>query len=167
MRFFCLVLVLVFAALLLAANDEWVIREDGTGPVKIGMSVHDLRKVLQQRVRTSDDLSGADSCFYLKPEGHPYISFMILDGHLVRVEVDRRGVATSTGIQVGDAEAHTLQVYGKKIKVSPHKYIDDGHYLTVRSADGKSGIRFETEKGKITSFYAGTYEAIQYVEGCL
>jgi hypothetical protein len=29
-----------------------------------------------------------------------------------------------------------------------------------------TGIRFETEKGKITLFYAGTKTAIQYVEGC-
>jgi len=50
--------------------------------------------------------------------------------------------------------------------VEPHKYIDDGHYLTIRSADRKYGIRFETEKGKITGFYAGLYSAIQYVEGC-
>jgi len=52
------------------------------------------------------------------------------------------------------------------MKVTGHQYIDTGHYLTVRSADGRYGIRFETDKGKIIEYYAGTYEAIQYVEGC-
>jgi len=52
------------------------------------------------------------------------------------------------------------------MKVTPHQYLDTGHYLTVRSAHSRYGVRFETDKGKITEFYAGTYEAIQYVEGC-
>ena len=52
------------------------------------------------------------------------------------------------------------------MKVTAHTYVDDGHYLTVRSSDGHYGVRFETEKGKIIGYYAGTYEAIQYVEGC-
>jgi hypothetical protein len=29
-----------------------------------------------------------------------------------------------------------------------------------------TGVRFETDKGKITTYYAGKYDAIQYVEGC-
>jgi len=36
----------------------------------------------------------------------------------------------------------------------------------VRSSTGTYGIRFETDAGKITTFYAGSYEAIRYVEGC-
>jgi len=28
-------------------------------------------------------------------------------------------------------------------------------------------MRFEIEKGEVTTFYAGKYEAVQYVEGCL
>ena len=33
--------------------------------------------------------------------------------------------------------------------------------------DGARGMRFETEDGKVTRFYAGTAEPIEYVEGCL
>ena len=57
--------------------------------------------------------------------------------------------------------------YGTGLKVEPHQYIDDGHYLTIRSRDGRYGMSFETERGKITSFYGGRFEAVQYVEGCL
>lgn len=90
---------------------------------------------------------------------------MIENGHLVRVDVDKAGVATDEGVQVGDSEERAKQVYGSRLKVEPHHYTD-GHYLTVRSQSGGYGIRFETEKGKIETFYAGTFEAIQYVEGC-
>ena len=82
---------------------------------------------------------------------------------LVRVDVDKSGVATSEGVQVGDSEEHVKQVYGSRLKAEPHHYTE-GHYLTIRNGD--YGIRFETDEGKISTFYAGKIEAIQYVEGC-
>jgi hypothetical protein len=146
------------------ASDGWVVREDGVGPVKIGMTQAQLSATLHERL--SEDESGSDNCFYVHARGHDHISFMILEGKLVRVDVDSPGIATFSGVQVGDSEAHARQIYGAKLKVTEHKYIDTGHYLTVRSADGNYGVRFETDKGRIIEFYAGNYEAIQYVEGC-
>jgi len=90
---------------------------------------------------------------------------MILEGRLARIDVETASVSTAASIKIGDSEAQALRVYGSKMKVEPHKYTE-GHYLTVRSSTGTYGIRFETDAGKITTFYAGSYEAIQYVEGC-
>ncbi len=61
------------------------------------------------------------------------------------------------------------QVYGQKLQTDPSQYTADegGHYLTLRSGDQRYGMRFEIEKGEVTTFYAGKYEAVQYVEGCL
>jgi hypothetical protein len=73
---------------------------------------------------------------------------MIEDGHFSRVDVDAPGITTTEGVQVGDSEAKALQVYGPRLKVEPHHYIDDGHYLTVRSSNGRYGMRFETEEGE-------------------
>jgi hypothetical protein len=47
----------------------------------------------------------------------------------------------------------------------PHS--DGGLYLTVLSPDGKHAMRFETSQGKVTLFYAGAFEQVQYTEGCL
>ncbi len=41
-----------------------------------------------------------------------------------------------------------------------------GRYLTLMSSDRKYGIRFETEDGTVTRYYAGTAEAISFIEGC-
>jgi hypothetical protein len=108
---------------------------------------------------------GDQGCFYVKPAKHAHIAFMIEGGHLARIDVDKAGISTAEGVQVGDSEAHTLQVYGPRLKIEPHHYTE-GHYLTIRSVNGRYGIRFETEKGKIQTFYAGRFEAVQYVEGC-
>jgi hypothetical protein len=146
------------------ADDGWMVREDGVGPAKIGMTLPQLRAALHERLKQED--SGSDACWYVTPEKHPHTSFMILHGRFVRVDVTARGIATSDGIQIGDFEAAVRKKYGPSMAVEPHTYIDDGHYLTIRSGDRKYGIRFETEKGKITGFYAGLFSAIQYVEGC-
>jgi len=146
------------------ASDVWIIREDGVGPVKVGMTLAQLSAALHQELAA--DERDEQSCFYINARGHDSVSFMIIDGHMARVEVGAPGVKTSTGIQVGDSEGQVRKVYGARMKVTAHQYIDTGHYLTVRSADGRYVIRFETDKGKITTFYAGKYDAIQYVEGC-
>ena len=147
------------------ARDTWVVREDGVGPVKIGITLAQLNAVLHEKFSMPAEKAD-QGCFYVNPRGHDHIGFMIEDSRLVRIDVDEAGISTSFGIQVGDSEARARQVYGAGMNVMPHKYIDTGHYLTVRSSDGKYGIRFEADNGKITTFYAGTYEAIQYVEGC-
>jgi hypothetical protein len=149
------------------ADDGWVIREDGVGPVKVGMNLSQLNMVLHEKfsMPASKDDQG---CFYVEPTKPSQITFMIEDGLLSRIDVVKAGISTAEGIHVGDSEAHALQVYGPRLKVEPHAYTGpDGHYLTIRSSDGRYGIRFETEKGKIQIFYAGRFDAVRYIEGCL
>ena len=147
------------------ADESWIVREDGVGPVKIGMTLVQLNLVLHQKFSMPADKDDR-GCFYVNPRGHDHIAFMIENGILVRIDVDEAGILPASRIQVGDSEAHARDVYGSRMKVTPHKYTDAGHNLTVRSTDGRYGIRFETDNGKVTTFYAGKYETIQYVEGC-
>lgn len=148
-----------------AGQDRWVVAFNRVGPVMIGMSLSELNTALHERFKmpTEKDDQG---CFYVKPAKHSHISFMIEDGRVVRIDVDSAGIPTTQGVQVGDSEEHALQVYGPKLKVSETQYDPKGHYLTIHSDDGRNGIRFETEKGKIQTYYAGRFEAVQYVEGC-
>jgi hypothetical protein len=148
------------------ANEEWIVRDDGVGPVKVGMTLPELNKVLGEN-HSMPKNKGDQGCFYVRPAGHAHVAFMIEDGRFVRVDVDGPGISTAEGIQAGDSEEHVRQVYGGRAKVEAHHYIPGGHYLTVRSGDGRYAIRFETEKGKIQRFYAGRFAAVQYVEGCL
>lgn len=146
--------------------DVWVAREDGVGPVKIGMSLSQLNAALHEKFVMPENKEDR-GCFDVTSTKHPVVSFMIEGGVVVRVDVDGAGVSTVEGIQVGDSEARARRVYGPSLKVEPHAYTGpEGHYLTVRSTSGEFGIRFETNKGMIESFYAGQFKAIQYIEGC-
>jgi len=144
------------------ASETWVVRFDGVGTVKIGMSLSQLNAALQRK----SDPDDVGDCIYVESTKHPHLKFMIIDGRFSRIDVDGAGISTSPGIQVGDSDSRVKQVCGSRVKITAHQYIDSGHYLTIRSSDGKYGIRFETDQGKIVTFYAGTYQAIQYVEGC-
>ena len=147
-----------------SAAGGWIVRDDGIGPVKIGMTRSQLSAALREKL--VDEESGNDICFFVHARGHDHVAFMIIDNRVVRIDINAHGYKTSLGIQVGDSEAYARRLYGPRMKVTGHQYIDTGHYLTVRSSDRRHGVRFETDSGKITMFYTGTYEAIQYVEGC-
>jgi hypothetical protein len=147
-----------------AAKDRWVVRKNGFGPAKIGMSLSQLNTALHEKFVIPPNKED-QGCFYVNPTNHPHVSFMIENGRFVRIDVDKAGIATAEGVQVGDSEEHAKRVYGSRLSIGPHHYTD-GHFLTVRFQGGGYGIRFETDKGEIETFYAGTLEAIQYVEGC-
>lgn len=148
------------------AGDAWVVGESGAGPVKVGMKLSQLNTVLHEKFSTPDNKE-EQGCFYVNPAKHKHIALMIENGVLVRIDVNGTGVATAGGIQVGDSENRARQVYGSRLKIEPHTYTGpEGRYFTIRSGDGQYGIRFETDKGKIVTFYAGRFDAIQYVEGC-
>jgi hypothetical protein len=126
------------------------------------MSLPQLNATLHEKFAMPENKED-QGCFYVVATKHSQVSFMIENRRLVRLDVDKRGVATTEGVQVGDSEEHVKQVYGSRLKAEQHHYTD-GHYLTVRNGD--YGIRFETDQGKVSTFYAGTFKAIQYIEGC-
>ncbi|HET9838086.1 MAG TPA: hypothetical protein VFR84_07615 [Candidatus Angelobacter sp.] len=150
----------------LAAAKPWVLRFDGAGPVKIGMTQDQLSAALSGSFSVPENAE-EKNCFYAEPSLHPGIAFMVQNGRVTRADVTRRTVPTASGIRVGDSEEQVKKVYGARVKVEPHAYTGpEGHYLTVYSRDRRYGLRFETDGKKVTGFYAGEPQAILYIEGC-
>jgi len=147
------------------ADENWVIREDGIGPAKIGMTLPRLNAALHEKFSVPKN-KDEQKCFYVQPANHEHISLMIKNGRFVRVDVDAAGIPTSEGIQVGDSEERARGVYGARLKVEPLADDKDRNYLWVRSKDGRYGVRFEPGEEKIVQLYAGLYKALQYSEGC-
>lgn len=167
-RTFILAFVLagIITATAFPTSNDWVVRPQSVGPVKIGMTIAQINAALREKFSFPGE-KDERGCFYVSPSQHPDVAFMIENGRLVRIDVAKPGVATPEGVQVGDSEARAKSVYGNKLKIEPHAYNGpEGHYLTVRSNDGRYGTRFETDGGKIQSYYAGLFSAVQYIEGC-
>jgi hypothetical protein len=143
-----------------------IVRFDGIGAVRVGMSLRDLNGALHTSYSRPSDPEER-SCYYVDLPNLPKVGVMMLDGRVARVDVDNAVTPTELGIHNGDSEARALLVYGKRLKIEPHAYLpENGHFLTLFSPDRKYGIRFETEDGRIIRYYVGTIQAISFTEGC-
>jgi hypothetical protein len=141
---------------------------DGYGPARIGMTRKALEKALGTKLSKDDATEDAQSCEIAEPlNGSGGVAYMLIHGKLARVEVFSKGIRTVSGVQVNDSQASVIATYPGRIEVSPHFYTaPEGTYLTMFSKDKRKGIRFETDNGKVSAYYAGNAEVIQYVEGC-
>src|SRR4051794_19353223 len=76
----------------------------GLGPVHIGMSKARAERAAGMRMRF--DGPARFGCRYMEPvDARVRASLMLTRGRVVRVDVARRGVATPSGVRVGDSEA--------------------------------------------------------------
>jgi hypothetical protein len=105
-------------------------------------------------------------CHYVRPpQGPSGLSFMAVQGRIARIDVDSATVATTAGARVGDSEARVGELYGERLIVAPHKYVE-GHYLTVTPADPAYRIIFETDGQRVTRYRAGRLPEVEWVERC-
>jgi hypothetical protein len=91
---------------------------------------------------------------------------MVEDGKIVRVDIRDSSVATPRGARVGMDEDSVRALYGGRLRIKPHLYVD-GHYLIyVGQADTLHRLVLETNEGRVLAWRMGLYPAVEYVEGC-
>jgi hypothetical protein len=156
-----------------AADTAWVVRFDGAGPLRVGMTFAEARAAMRGDLRMSDAVvgteEGPDRCDHPRSGRLPAGVLVMVEGQrVVRVQVDSGSVATAEGARIGDTEARIQQLYPGRVTVQPHKYTD-GHYLVVRpaaAADTTHLLVFETDGRVVQRFRAGRRPQVEYVEGC-
>lgn len=136
----------------------------GLGPIRIGMTSAQLRQVGVRHTSPDDTFGGIAECAQVAVIGRPGVTLMFERSRVVRIEIDRPGIRSLSGAQVGDTEATVKRLYGDRLVVEPHKYDDTSHYLKVFAADRASSMVFETDGQVVTEMRAGP--AAEYVEGC-
>jgi hypothetical protein len=156
-----------------STDTAWVMRIDGMGPLRVGMTLDEARAALGGDLRMNDDSAehpeGPDRCDYPRSARLPAGAMVMVVGQRVaRVEVDSGSLATAEGARIGDTEARIQQLYAGRVTTEPHKYTD-GHYLVVRpaaAADTTNLLVFETDGRVVQRFRAGQKPQVQWVEGC-
>lgn len=148
-----------------AGQRSWTVTSRGIGPVMAGMTVEETRAALGAELPEPID----SGCTYITPAVGPAgVRLMVVDGHVVRVDISDTTVSTSVGARVGDSEARVESLYRGRVQTTPHKYTK-GHYLTVipaTPADSLFRLVFETDSGRVTSYRAGLLPMVEWVEGC-
>lgn len=147
--------------------SDLALTEDGLGQVQIGMP---LSEAVNMGL-LSENPNLKPECDYVFPAvgaGIPEgVSVMIVRGKLARIDVDTGAVTTEEGAKIGDTEGQLRELY-EGVEVTPHKYIEKGHYFTVRgdSASAGKAIIFETDGQKVTMFRSGRFPEVGWVEAC-
>ncbi|HUQ80214.1 MAG TPA: hypothetical protein VM076_03690 [Gemmatimonadaceae bacterium] len=148
------------------ASTAWTVTPSGVGPIRVGMTADDLRRV-------AGDFTvpvGAGECTYVRPANAPSgVAVMLASGSVARVDVDSTGVQSDAGVAIGDSASRASTAYAGRVSTTPHKYVQGGQYLTVRSAspaDSSLRIVFESEAGRITRFRSGRVPEVEQVERC-
>jgi hypothetical protein len=156
------------------AEQNWLVTLRAAGPVRILMSVDEVRYALDDPDAALVPVSPGSNppCASLASQALPQsIDLMFQGNRLVRINVHGAGPHTDAAIGVGDTEARVLQQYEGRIDVGLHPYLDAdaGRYLMVRNAgcgDHDFGMIFETRDGVVRSFRAGTRQAVNLIGGC-
>lgn len=148
--------------------SDLALTEDGLGQVQIGMP---LTEAVNMGL-LSENPNLKPECDYVFPAvgaGIPEgVSVLVVRGRLARIDVDTGTVTTAEGARIGDTEERLRSLYGADLEVSPHKYIEKGHYLMVLgdSASAGKALVFETDGQKVTMFRAGRLPEVRWQEAC-
>jgi len=151
----------------------WTVDEFGIGGLRAGMTVPEAARMVGGSFAASASGAEGSSCTYaVWREAPSGVTVMIVDGLVARVDVTRNStVATSKGARIGDSEARILELYKGRTAVTPHKYVEGAHYITVTppaaaGEDRDYRLVFETDGKRVTRYRGGKQPAVEYVEGC-
>lgn len=135
----------------------------GYGKLHFGDTLAATETVLGEKAQ---QLGESDSsCSSVRFKALPGVRFMVEKGVITRADADT-GTPNDSGIAVGD----TLDQARRKapsLQVSPHKYLPEGHYLSVRGARPNTAIVIEEDGKAVTKIRAGLEPSVNYVEVCL
>ncbi len=150
------------------AAPSWTIALDGIGPVRVGMTIAEVERILGGTARI-DRIEPDDQCGYAYVSGVPEgISFMLSRDTVVRANVHEAGILDELGLGVGSTEADVMARRAGKIRVDPHPYTGpEGHYLIVDDP-ARPGFRliYETDGQRVVTFRAGRLPEADLIEGC-
>ena len=154
-----LIALLVSPVLAVAAD---VLSPQGYGAIRFGMNVKEAESALKQ---TTTEPYTNEGCDYVEFKKYPGLRFMAEDGILTRADT-RRNIRNSAKVRVGMTMARVKALH-PSVRIEPHKYDDEGHYLILDTHNGSAAIVLEEGKGRVTDIRAGLKPAVEYVEGCL
>ena len=138
-----------------AVADGWVLRADGYGPLRYGMSLAQVRK------RTGQLTKVDNTCDYYRPVARPEVDLAFESGRLVSAgDRDDAVIKTNNGISRGVAASVLTQRYPGRVKQVVDNYDSPSQpgsasYVADVDEGGAYTWRFYVEEGKVTHISSG------------
>jgi hypothetical protein len=148
-----------------AGPARWTVTESGIGPLRAGMTVAEAGFAVGAQLPST---AASPQCAMVRVPNSPgELWAMVVSDTVVRFDVRDPIIETAAGARVGDPEDRVGELYPGRVRVGPHKYTA-GRYLVVPAeGDTTQRIVFETDSlGIVTTYRAGRYPEVEWVEGC-
>ena len=152
----------------LTSDDVVTLR--ALGPVTLGMTVEEAAVAAGLTLSQDFGRASTDNCYYVTAgSGLPGVAFMVVDGAVVRVEINAPSViATRSGVRIGTPEASVREVYANNIQQA-NDAVSEGQALAFvpnDEADADYRIYFAIDGGQVSSYRLGIRPAVDNLLGC-
>lgn len=135
------------------AQQQWTaVPGVGAGPIKVGMNIKQVETILTRKPNADHAFRNKKYPFWIYYNEGLQVAYLIPSGKADQVIVDKPGIPTDKGVEVGGSLEQIVDAYGRN-------YID--HELPTGSKDPKQytyyypsqGIGFQLEGGRIKFIY--------------
>ncbi|WP_147375880.1 hypothetical protein [Noviherbaspirillum cavernae] len=157
-----LLLLCALTSPLAVAAPARVLSATAYGDITFGSRLVDVEAGLGQKATPAKRDA---ACAYVSFRKMPKVRFMVENGIVTRADA-RAGVPNSAGVAVG-ASLTGVKTRHPDVRITPHKYEDNGHYLIFPDANENAALVMEEVNGKVTAIRGGLQPSVGYVEGCL
>ena len=152
----------------LTSDDVVTLR--ALGPVTLGMTVEEAVAASGLSLTQDFGRASTDNCYYVTAgSGLPGVAFMVVDGAVVRVEINAPSViATRSGVRIGTPESSVREVYPDNIQQA-NDAVSEGQALAFvpnDEADADYRIYFAIDGGEVSSYRLGIRPAVDNLLGC-
>lgn len=112
-RLFCILILLCTLCLTAWADEGWAVRGgDGVGPLKLGMKIEACEKLVKRNPNADHAFVSGKRPFWIFYLNGVQINYDITSAAL-QIYVDKAGIPTDKGIQVGDPQDKFMNAYGR------------------------------------------------------
>ncbi len=147
-----------------AHGAEPVLSAAAYGQVSFGDRIEAVEERLGEQAPPITD-TDEEQCRQIEFKAYPGVHFMVERGRVTRA-ASSRAIRTSIGLTVGASMSNVRRAL-PAAAVQAHPYVEGGHYLILKSPDGKTALLMEEAQDTVTAVRGGLLPSVQYVEGCL
>jgi hypothetical protein len=143
------------------------ITQNGLGSIRLGMTVTQAQTRTGQRIENNLFTPGDDACgiAQLFPQSLG-VNMQTTRSRIWVINVSRRGIATRSGIQVGDRVPALRRAYGSRLRSEPNKYTPKARDYWVSFAGNRKIKFYANPRGRIGQISSGRKPEVDFVEGC-
>ena len=135
---------------------------EGFGAIRFGMTLEQAQQAAGSKAALPEPFD--PGCSMVRFPTLPKLRFMVENNVVTRADAEP-GIENAIGLPFGATLAQ-LRASQPAAEVTPHKYDENGQYVTFPGAGGRSAIILEVTGGKVTKMRAGLQPAVAYVETC-